>query len=124
MHPIDDQVRHDLDALLRAVRDRPGRLPLAEIVAVANAPVTVEIDRRRSDAVVYVAPRPGATFEGLTGREREVAVLLVSGLSNAQIARALFISLATVKDHVHSILAKTGCDSRSAVAAAWYAPSA
>lgn len=35
---------------------------------------------------------------------------------------ALFISRSTVKDHVHSILAKTGCESRSAVAAAWYAP--
>lgn len=45
---------------------------------------------------------------------------MAAGLSNRQIADALFISLATVKDHVHAILTKTGLDSRSQVAAAWY----
>jgi DNA-binding NarL/FixJ family response regulator len=40
-------------------------------------------------------------------------------LTNQQIARALSITLATVKDHVHSILAKTRLASR---AAAWREP--
>ena len=43
----------------------------------------------------------------LTDREKEVALLLVRGLSNQEIADALFISLATVKSHTHNIYQKT-----------------
>jgi two-component system, NarL family, nitrate/nitrite response regulator NarL len=42
----------------------------------------------------------------LTTREHEIAELLEAGLSNKQIAAELQIELATVKNHVHSILAK------------------
>jgi DNA-binding NarL/FixJ family response regulator len=48
-----------------------------------------------------------------------VAVLLAEGLSNQSIARRLRISIATVKDHVHRVLAGTGCDSRAAFVAAY-----
>ena len=58
-------------------------------------------------------------IESLTPREREVAVLACSGLSNKDIATALGISLGTTKDHVHSILVKTGLPSRSALAACY-----
>ena len=34
--------------------------------------------------------------------------------------RQLFISLATVKDHMHAILRKTGLSSRAQLIAAWY----
>lgn len=54
----------------------------------------------------------------LTKREAEVAGLIAEGLSNAEIAERLFISIPTVKDHVHSILEKTGLKSRTRVAAA------
>ncbi|MFD6098961.1 response regulator [Nocardiopsis flavescens] len=42
----------------------------------------------------------------LTGREREVAEAVADGLSNAEIARALHMSLGTVKAHVSSALTK------------------
>jgi two-component system nitrate/nitrite response regulator NarL len=42
----------------------------------------------------------------LTTREQEVARLIDVGLSNKEIARRLGLSLATVKSHVHNILAK------------------
>lgn len=58
-------------------------------------------------------------FEGLSPREREVAGLVAAGLRNKDIGLALGISVATVKDHVHRILAKSGLDSRAAVAANW-----
>jgi DNA-binding NarL/FixJ family response regulator len=45
--------------------------------------------------------------------------LVAAGHTNAEIAAALVISVGTVKDHVHSILAKTGLRSRAAVARAW-----
>lgn len=54
----------------------------------------------------------GSPLAALSGREREVAVLLLDGLSYAQIARALFITRSTVSFHVSRIYAKTGAASR------------
>ncbi|MFL5658078.1 MAG: LuxR C-terminal-related transcriptional regulator, partial [Ktedonobacteraceae bacterium] len=51
---------------------------------------------------------------GLTGREVEVLRLLAMGLTNAQIAERLVISLLTVKAHVRSIYSKLEVTSRSA----------
>ncbi len=53
----------------------------------------------------------------LTTREREIAGLLADGMSNKLIARRLDCALATVKNHVHSILDKWDCRSRGEAAA-------
>jgi DNA-binding NarL/FixJ family response regulator len=53
----------------------------------------------------------------LTPRELEVATLLQEGLSNKQIASRLTIQLATVKNHVHSILEKLETSTRIDAAA-------
>ena len=49
---------------------------------------------------------------GITDREREIILKLIEGKSNAVIARELFISLATVKTHLHNIYKKLGVESR------------
>jgi pimeloyl-ACP methyl ester carboxylesterase/DNA-binding CsgD family transcriptional regulator len=52
----------------------------------------------------------------LSRREREVAELVATGLSNREIAGRLYLSERTVDNHVHRILAKLGFDSRVQVA--------
>jgi DNA-binding NarL/FixJ family response regulator len=54
---------------------------------------------------------------GLTGREREVLLLLSEGRSNPEIARELFISPKTASVHVSNILTKLGLSSRVQAAA-------
>lgn len=58
-----------------------------------------------------------AALRLLTPREREVSALIDQGLSNKVIAKELHIGLATVKNHVHSILDKLQVRRRSEAAA-------
>jgi DNA-binding CsgD family transcriptional regulator len=62
------------------------------------------------------APHPPqlAAPTDLTAREMEVLRLLARGLTNAQIAEELVVSLLTVKAHLRSIYSKLGVTSRSA----------
>ncbi len=66
-------------------------------------------------------PGPAADDLGLTEREVEVVRLIATGRSNAQLARELVVSMATIKTHVNHILAKTHCRDRAALVAWAYA---
>ena len=86
-------------------------MPLSQIAALALADTDPLPD--------LPDPRPVAgetcgrlAGEGLTAREREIAVLVASGLSNREIAVRLVISKRTVDAHVHHIFAKLGLSSR------------
>ncbi|MFQ6100540.1 MAG: response regulator [Anaerolineae bacterium] len=60
----------------------------------------------------------GKRWESLTGREREVCLLIADGHSNKQIAETLAISERTVETHVGNLLGKLAIASR-AEAATW-----
>jgi len=49
---------------------------------------------------------------GISGREKEVIELICMGKSNQDISECLFISLQTVKDHIHRIYLKTDVKNR------------
>ena len=60
-------------------------------------------------------PKPPASPlpDDLSPRETEVLRLIAAGLSNSEIATALFLSNATVKTHVNRIFSKTGARDRA-----------
>ena len=60
--------------------------------------------------------RAVAALERLSEREREVALLLGQGRSNAEISAELFMSVATVKAHVSRLLVKLDLNNRVQVA--------
>ncbi|HEX4817863.1 MAG TPA: response regulator transcription factor [Nonomuraea sp.] len=60
--------------------------------------------------------RARTLLERLSEREREVALAVGRGRSNAEIARELYMSVPTVKAHVSRILTKLGLNNRTQVA--------
>ena len=77
-------------------------------VAIAPGAAAALVDDVRS----HVPPQAATTDAELTEREREILGLLVEGLENGEIARRLYLSPSTVKNHVSAILAKLGVESR------------
>lgn len=78
------------------------------------------IQRAASGEVVLAPDLASRVLKGmcssrprLTAREVEVLRLLATGETNKEIARALFVSEATVKSHLVHIFTKLGVDSRS-----------
>ena len=62
---------------------------------------------------------PQALLDQLTPREAEIMAALAQGLTNAEIARLLFLSEKTVKNHLNRIYVKVGLRSRAEAVSAW-----
>ena len=58
-------------------------------------------------------PQPASARLPLSARERELVILVAQGLTDAQIAAQLFISVRTVRTHLDRIRDKTGCRRRA-----------
>lgn len=103
-----------LDELVLAIR----------LVAEGGSLLAPSVTRR---VIEEFARRPGPVSSGpegplpeLTAREREVLGQIVRGLSNAEIAKELFVSEATVKTHIRSMLQKLGLRDRTQLVIAAY----
>jgi len=98
----------------------PERIVAAVLAAAAGEPVLSPAVARRLMASAATAggarDRALATLARLTARERDVAVEIGRGASNAEIAARLYLSVPTVKAHVSSVLLKLGAENRTQVA--------
>ncbi|MEW1957080.1 response regulator transcription factor [Kineococcus sp. NPDC059986] len=94
-----------------------GRADIARALQAAAARQVVldaGVQARLLQAAGNPAPPPAADLpDGLTEREAEVLRLIARGLSNQDVARELFVSVATVKTHVNHLFAKTGSRDRA-----------
>ncbi|TDQ49250.1 LuxR family two component transcriptional regulator [Actinorugispora endophytica] len=102
-----------LDELERALREvvHGNGSPLSPIAATAL------LASMRSAPTAPAPPRP--TDLGLTDREAEVLAAIARGLPNAAIAKDLFLSEKTVKNHINRIFRKLNVSTRAAAIARW-----
>jgi len=88
-----------------------------DAVRGGDAQLDPSVQRRLVDALATggqpARRRRGDLPDGLTQREAEVLTLIAAGHSNAEIARELFISEATVKTHINNLFAKAGLRDRA-----------
>ena len=93
-------------------------------VAVATAESTghravrVSAARELRPAGRRLRPLAGSGWDGLSDRERDVALLVAEGATNARVARTLHLSEHTVRAHVSRVLAAFAAGSRTAIAVA------
>jgi DNA-binding NarL/FixJ family response regulator len=91
-------------------------LTAVRVVAAGEALLAPSVTRRlieRFAAQPSSAARPSSALAQLTERESEVFVLVAQGMSNAEIANRLYISLFTAKTHVSRILTKLNARDRA-----------
>lgn len=123
----DPSHRPQLNAALQSAQKHGHRSMLklgsngSATLSIVPLPVALTRDSHGGHAVLVTMQRNrivealtvGAygRSHGLSRREEQVLALLCDGISTADIASRLQVSLATVRSHVHNLKAKTGCRS-------------
>ncbi|CAO5185939.1 Response regulator transcription factor [Frankia sp. AiPs1] len=98
----------------------PARIVEAVLRVAAGEPILApQVTRRlleRTTAAAGTHTRARAALAGLTPRERDVAVGIGQGRTNAEIGARLHLSVATVKAHITRILAHLNLTNRTQIA--------
>ncbi|MEU0269704.1 response regulator transcription factor [Nocardioides sp. NPDC006303] len=105
------------------LKDTPPPEIVAAIRAVASGEPILSpkatrtlISRLRAEPTGERAAAASRRLEALTEREHEVALAVGRGLSNAEIAKELYLSIPTVKAHVSRLFDKLGATNRVQIA--------
>jgi DNA-binding NarL/FixJ family response regulator len=105
------------------VKDTPPTEILRAIRLVAGGDAVLSptvtrklVDHMAADGGAAISAQAVQRLGELTEREREVAVAVGHGSSNAEVAAELFMSVATVKAHVSRLLMKLDLDNRVQIA--------
>ena len=119
----DDQPATELGALLRRRNRRTeARELLREALDVAHHAGARPLAREAETELRATGARPRRVvltgLDALTASERRIAELAGQGLTNREIAQALFVTTRTVEGHLTSVFRKLQVDSRSMLQAA------
>jgi DNA-binding NarL/FixJ family response regulator len=98
------------------LKETPPRELLAaiRIIAAGDALLSPSVTRKLISEFSRQPPaRPRPNLDELTDREQDVLALVARGMSNAEIAEELVVSLATVKTHVSRLLTKLAARDRA-----------
>ena len=119
---IVDAVRRAADgepvlspAVMQVLIDQATKLPVAASAPAATAPAPVA-ERAVSERALAAQTRLAV----LSAREREVASAVARGMTNAEIATEMFLSMGTVKSHISSALTKLDMTNRIQLALLGY----
>jgi DNA-binding NarL/FixJ family response regulator len=108
-------------SLRRAGLRRDARAPLRRGLDLATSCGAVALSRRAREELVAAGARPRreriSGIEALTASELRVAQLAARGLTNRQIAQALFVTMRTVSAHLGHAYAKLDIGDRAQLAA-------
>jgi ATP/maltotriose-dependent transcriptional regulator MalT len=109
-------------ALRRGGRRADARAPLGEGLALAERCGAARLVREGGDELRACGARPRSVtrsgVDALTPSERRVCEMAAGGMSNPEIAQALFVTRATVESHLHAAYRKLGVAGRKDLPAA------
>ncbi|HXI04181.1 MAG TPA: PAS and helix-turn-helix domain-containing protein [Candidatus Saccharimonadales bacterium] len=110
--------RATISPCLSSEGDSMGRLLILRDVT-REKKLQVEISAALAERLAGMdgAPRPSEDLPELTRREREILGLLAAGLTNAQMAERLNVSVNTIASHIKNLYPKIRVTSRSQAAA-------
>ncbi len=104
-----DTIRAGACGFILKTEPTPRLLGAIRAAAAGDTVLAPEIARRLLERFVNVQEAvraPSAALDALSEREREVLALMARGSTNDEIASSLYVSVATVKSHVHSLFRK------------------
>ena len=111
-------IKQDVASVVPALQAVMAGQTVLGAEAVANLSLGEQEEQARKDTKDAAEPVP-RRFQTLTDREREIVALVADGLDNQAIARRLYLSEGTVRNHISAILAKTNLANRTQLAVEW-----
>ncbi|PXY83491.1 DNA-binding response regulator [Bifidobacterium asteroides] len=108
-------IKQDVASVVPALQAVMAGQTVLGAEAVANLSLGKQEEQTRKDPAEPVTRR----FQTLTDREQEIVALVADGLDNQAIARRLYLSEGTVRNHISAILAKTNLANRTQLAVEW-----